>query len=169
MGIIGYADDNILISPTLDGLQDMIDTCVEYANKHNLVFSTNDNPKKSKTKCMSFLQKMRPLKDMTLYGKKLPWVYYFIHLGNTIVNNIDGMSQDILEKRAQYIVKNNELVQEFSFAYPSTKCLINNIFNTHFTGSSTWNIFNSASQKLEKSWNVAVRTMLSLPRETHKS
>ena len=25
------------------------------------------------------------------------------HLGNTIVNNIDGMSQDIIEKRAQYI------------------------------------------------------------------
>ena len=168
MGIIGYADDNILISPTLDGLQDMIDTCVEYASKHNLVFSTNDDPKKSKTKCMSFLQKKRPLKDMTLYGKKLPWVDYFRHLGNTIVNNIDGMSQDILEKRAQYIAKNNELVQEFSFAYPSTKCLINNIFNTHFTGSSIWNLFNSASQKLEKSWNVSVRTMLSLPRETHK-
>ena len=168
IGIIGYADDNILMSPTLDGLQEMLDTCVEYAKEHNLVFSRNDDPKKSKTKCMNFLTKKRPLKDMMLYGKKLPWVDRVRHLGNTIENNIDGMSQDIMEKRAQYITRNNELLQEFSFAHPSTKCLINNIFNTHFTGSSIWNIFNSASQKLEKSWNVSVRLMFSLPRETHK-
>ena len=36
------------------------------------------------------------------------------HVGNTIVNNIDYMSQDTTEKRAQYITRNNELSQEFS-------------------------------------------------------
>ena len=41
VGIAGYADDNFLMSPTLDGLQEMLDTCEEYANEHNLTFSTN--------------------------------------------------------------------------------------------------------------------------------
>ena len=168
VGIVGYADDNFLMSPTLDGLQEMLDTCEEYANEHNLTFSTNDNPNKSKTKCMAFLRKKRTLANMTLCEKKLPWVDYVRHLGNTIVNNIDGMSQDIIEKRAQYITRNNELLQEFSFAHPSTKCLINNVFNTHFNGSSLWNLFNNASEKLEKSWNVSQRLIFSLPRETHK-
>ena len=52
--------------PTLDGLQGMLDTCEEYANEHNLTFSTNDNPNKSKAKCMGFLKK-RTLKNMTLW------------------------------------------------------------------------------------------------------
>ena len=168
VGIVGYADDNFLMSPTLDGLQEMLDTCEEYANEHNLTFSTNDNPNKSKTKCMAFLRKKRTMANMTLCEKKLPWVDYVRHLGNTIVNNINGMSQDIIEKRAQYITRNNELLQEFSFAHPSTKCLINNVFNTHFNGSSLWNLFNNASEKLEKSWNVSQRLIFSLPRETHK-
>ena len=73
----------------------MLDTCEEYANEHNLTFRTNDIPNKSKTKCMAFLKKKRTLKNMTLCGKKLPWVESAKHLGNTIVNNIDGMSRDI--------------------------------------------------------------------------
>ena len=54
VGIVGYADDNFLMSPTLDGLQEMLDTCEEYANEHNLTFSTNDNPNKSKTNVWLF-------------------------------------------------------------------------------------------------------------------
>ena len=168
VGILGYADDNFLLSPTFDGLQDMLNICADYASEHNLTFSTNEDHKKSKTKWMAFLHKKRYLKELTLCGKKLPWVEYVKHLGNTIVNNVDDMSQDTAVKRAQYIARNNELLQEFSFAHPNTKCLTNNIFNTHFTGSSLWNLFNKAIEKLGKTWNVSQRIMFASPRETHK-
>ena len=46
VGIVGYADDNFLMSATLDGLQEMLDTREDYANEHNLTFSTNDDPNK---------------------------------------------------------------------------------------------------------------------------
>ena len=100
VGILGYADDNFLLSPTLDGLQEMLNTCADYAFEHNLTFSTNENHKKSKTKCMAFLHKKSSLKELTLCGKRLPWVGYVKHLGKTIVNNVDYMSQDTTEKRA---------------------------------------------------------------------
>ena len=45
------------------------------------------------------------------------------------------------EKREQYIQQNNELMQEFSFAYSSTKSNIKAIFNSHFTGSVFWDLF----------------------------
>ena len=35
VGIVGYADDVILLSPTMDGLQDMVKTCEEFAQVHN--------------------------------------------------------------------------------------------------------------------------------------
>ena len=57
-GIIWCADDLFLMSPSLDGLQKMLKTCQRYTIAHNLKFSTDPNPKKSKTKCcMAFLQK----------------------------------------------------------------------------------------------------------------
>ena len=43
MGIFGYADDNVLLSPTFDGLQNMLNICEQYAKEHNLSFSTNEN------------------------------------------------------------------------------------------------------------------------------
>jgi uncharacterized protein (DUF488 family) len=66
VGVLGYADDLYLMSPSLDGLQDMLSVCEEYAEKHNLRFSTDANPKKSKTKCIAYLFKERELRKLKL-------------------------------------------------------------------------------------------------------
>ena len=145
----------------------MIHTCSTYAKNHNLSFSTHDNPRKSKTKCMAFLKKKRDLKKLALDDKELPWVNSVKHLGTTLTN-ILNMGQDLLQKRAQYIAKNNELTQEFYNAHSSTKFLANNIFNTHFYGAPLWYLFSPAFQKLEKTWNTSHRLMLSLPLRTHR-
>ena len=146
----------------------MIKTCSEYSTQHNLSFSTRNNPKKSKTKCMSFLKKKRILRNMKLNDKKLPWVNSVKHLGTTITDALNDMGRDLLEKRAQYVVKNNELMQEFHYAHPSTKTMLNNVFNTHFYGAPLWDLFSDSFGRLEKTWNISQRLLLSLPRETHK-
>ena len=168
MGILGYADDNVLLSPTLDGLQQMIRTCEQYAKEHNLSFSTNTNSHKCKTKCMAFTQDDRNLQPLRLSGNNLPWVKSVRHLGNKIENKLNGMSQDMREKRAQFIQRNNELCQEFSFSDPHTKLKLNMIYNSHFTGSTTWDLFCKEAESIEKTWNVAMRKMLNLNRCTHR-
>ena len=55
IGILGYADDLLLLAPTHDALQEMMKTCETYANKLNLSFSTHADPKKCKTKCIAYL------------------------------------------------------------------------------------------------------------------
>ena len=47
IGILGYADDIFLLSPTRDGLQEMVKTCDDYATHHNLTFSTKANVRPS--------------------------------------------------------------------------------------------------------------------------
>ena len=171
VGIIVYADDIALLSPTIDGLQNMVNTCSKYAKTHNLTFSTHENPTKSKTKCVAFLQKKRDLRNLNLNGKPLPWVESLKHLGTTIMNTNEGgcsLDQDILEKRALYIAKNNELNQEFYYAHPKTKVWINNIYNTSFYGAPLWDMTSRNFERLEKTWNVSIRTMLMLPRNTHR-
>ena len=146
VGIIVYADDIVLLSPTIDGLQNMIDTCSGYAKSHNLKFSTHENPAKSKTKCMAFLLKKRELRKLNLDGKPLPWVDSVKHLGTTITNTGGGrLDQDLIEKRAQYIAKSNELNQEFHYCAP------------------LWDMFSKNFQRLENTWNVSIRKILSLP------
>ena len=147
----------------------MINTCSQFARKHNLTFSTHDNPTKSKTKCMVFQRRKKDLRKLRLNGKDLPWVTSVKHLGSTITNNFEcKMIQDLLEKRAIYVSKNNELAQEFFFAHPSTKVWVNNVYNTSFYSSPLWDIFSKDFEKLEKSWNVSQRIMLNLPRTTHR-
>ena len=52
MGALGFCDDLLLLAPTRDAMQIMLDTCERFAVKYNLQFSTDHNPEKSKTKCI---------------------------------------------------------------------------------------------------------------------
>ena len=149
VGIIVYADDIVLLSPTLDGLQRMVNTCSNYAKKFHLTFSTHENPKKSKTKCMAFQRKTRELRNINLNGEDLPWVSTIKHLGTTISSDCN-MKQDLLEKRAAYIAKNNELNQEFHYAYPSTKIWVNNVYITRASMAHRFGICITVTSKNSK-------------------
>ena len=111
MGIAGYSDDNLLLAPSLDALQDMLATCEEYATSHNLKFSTHPtNPRLSKTRTLAFLVKDREVtRKMKLCGNLLPWVFSGKHIGNKIITDKNITRQDIKEKRARYIGYNNEI------------------------------------------------------------
>ena len=145
----------------------MVNTCEEFATRSNLKFSTHHVLMQCKTKCMAFTKKKTLLKDIILNGKVLTWVTCAKHLGCKITDNTNGLSKDIMEKRAQYINRANELDQEFYFAHTSTRVLINNIFNTSFYGSQVWNLFDCEAVRVEKTWNVSQRLILSLPRNSH--
>ena len=167
-GIFGYSDDNFLLAPSLHALQQMLITCEEFAIEHNLRFSTHPEPKKCKTKCLAFLYKKRELPKLKLCGDDLPWVDVCKHLGNNVVNKYDGMKQDILIKRGIMVTKNIELNQEFFSSHPVSRVNVNQIYNSHFTGSPLWNLFSKEAIQLENSWNRSARLMWDLPLRTHR-
>ena len=74
------------------------------------------------------------------------------------------MKTDILMKRADYINKNNEILQEFYFSHPRTK--INSIYNSNLSGSCLWDLFCKEAIMMENTWNVSMRLMLDIPRES---
>ena len=106
---------------------------------------------------------------MMLCGNPLPWVDHCKHLGNHIQNKYDGMKQDLLKKQAQYINTNKNLEQEFHYCHPKTKFTVNKIYNSHFTGSTLWNLYSTEAVKLESTWNRSVKIMYDLPYATHRS
>ena len=146
----------------------MMNTIEDYCNMHRLQFSTDPNPIKCKTKCIAFLKKERTLPKIYLCGNPLPWVKEGIHLGNHISDQYNGMLRDIKIKRACYIDKNCELLQEFMFAHPSSRLKANLIFNSHFTGSPIWDLFSPEAKMIENTWNTSFRRMYDLPYQTHR-
>ena len=166
-GIFGYSDDNMLLAPSQYALQEMLKICEQYASEHNLQFSTNPDPVKCKTKCIPFLKKQRNLNPIVLCGNNLPWVDEFKHLGNHFVNAQNFTKQDVKIKRAQSITKKIELNQEFYFCHPETKLEIDQIFNSHYTGSPLWNLTSEDVIKLESSYNTNVKIVFDLPYDTH--
>ena len=70
-------------------------------------------------------------------------------------------------KRARYIDKNNEILQEFYFVHSET-LKAKNIYNSHFTGCVLWNLFCKESTMIENAWKVSIRKMFDIPRETHR-
>jgi hypothetical protein len=99
MGIFGYSDDNLLVAPSLDALQEMLQTCEQYAQTHNLKFSTHEDPRKCKMKCIAFLKRDREIGDVQLCGVPLPWVSEGVHVGNHISNQDNCMRHDIAIKK----------------------------------------------------------------------
>ena len=90
-------------------------------------------------------------------------------MGNKVTNDSTGiMKQDVKEKRARFIDRSNELQQEFSFAHPRTKFFLNQIYNTHFYGSPLWDLSSHEIKLMENTWNVSVRKVFGLPRDSHR-
>jgi hypothetical protein len=105
--------------------------------------------------------------DVKLFPCSLCVLKYnkYKYIGDTI----DGMKTDLKIKRADYISKNNDILQEFGFSHPKPKIKINSIYNSHLSGSCLWDLFSKEAVQMENTWNVSMRLMMDLPRETHRS
>ena len=50
MAVVGYADDLILLAPSREAAQMMLQTCEIFTQENNNLFSTSEDPKRSKSK-----------------------------------------------------------------------------------------------------------------------
>ena len=170
LGCFGYADDLFLLSASRSGLQAMVNLCQDFATRKNLKFSTNEDPEKSKTKCLVFSKKAKDRLNnlpVLLDGIPLPWVSQVKHLGNLLQLD-NSMKVDMSQKRGKFIGKMSSLFQEFHYVNPDIFVKIMNIFTTSFYGSNLWDIFSNDCDRLFKSWNVAIRQAFHVNGCTHR-
>ena len=170
LGTFIFADDILLLSASLPGLQSLVDKCQTFASRRNLKFGTSPNPLKSKTKCIVFSKRAKDrvnLAPIKLDGQVLPWVEKVNHLG-CILEQDNSMKMDIAAKRGQFIGKINSLLQEFHFVDSTTLIKLVDTFAMTFYGSSLWNLRSRECERLYNTWNVTVRRILNVDRKTHR-
>ena len=169
MGAVGFCDDILLLAPTRDGMQVVLDTCQRFATKFNLMFSTDPNPEKSKTKCIFVCGRSRNLQKpapLFLDGKVLPWVESAAHLGN-VIHESGTMDKDAKLKRASFIRESTELRETFGFASPSEVLRSVKLYAGSHYGSMLWQFQSESAGQYFTSWRTCVKLAWQVPRQTH--
>ena len=120
-----------------------------------------------KTMCIAFNCKDKStLSSITLNVDPLPLIDKVNHLGYTLSSDCRS-AKDVLEKRAAFISTTYNLNQEFNFANHETRLKMCRLYNTAFYGSNCWDFSSDQVNMFSKTWNVNLRILYDIPRETH--
>jgi len=103
-----YADDICLLSPSVFGLQAVLDATENYADDHNISFNV------SKTVCITFStgkDSLLPDPKIKLKGCELVWINSLRYLGFTITNCFDNFDEEEMYTRTRELrVRANKLI-----------------------------------------------------------
>ena len=101
-GAFGYADDIVLLTPTVFSLNKLYNICEQYGHSHNIVF----NPQKSKLLVFG-----SDIQDCVIDNNFLSCQPTDKHVGHVIGPSL--VDQDIKSKINEMVKKNNHLVSTF--------------------------------------------------------
>ena len=138
--------------------------CEDYAKRHNLLFSTDPNPAKSKTKCLFFKCNNREEipSPICLNGEALPWVEHAAHLGHEL--HISGLQElDCNIKRGAYIGETVELLSVLHDIHPQQKLSAIQTYACSFYGSNLFDLYGPSACQLYRAWQVSVRDAWNVP------
>lgn len=159
MGSVSYADDLTLLSPTIYGLQKMLDICSEYSKEYHVKYNCK------KTVCIKFASKLQKQKlsenNVTLDNVILSWQNQVKHLGNWVTSDLND-KKDITEKANDFVHRINGIIVNFSSVNRNT-CV--RLFESEcfFYGSQTWSLHKSDIEIIHVKWRKAIRRIWKLP------
>ena len=157
MGVVGYADDLLLLAPPRDAAQQMLKICEKFTVENNIKFSTLQDPRKSKSKALYVVGPRgaalhRPALLLQC-GRPLPWVERADHLGHVL--HQDGqIRQDCREKRAHFIDSSVNLREAFHFAHPHEQILAKEKYCTALYGSNLWDLSSPEAEMVFAAWRT---------------
>ena len=159
-GIIGYADDILLLAPTVQSLDRMINICETYANEYDIKF----NSKKSQ---FMVFGKCRDNIDVYLNGEKLEMVSKIKYLGNVISNCInDPLMTNVKD---DFVCKVNSFLANF----PNVSSLVkNSLFQQYcmsLYGTNSCMLDHHNIKEVQVAWRKAIRRVWNLPYKTHRA
>ncbi len=149
VGSLGYADDVTLNSPSIEGLQKMLDICSNYGFEYDMLFN------EKKTVCMAFGDNIdiKELPPLRLNDKLLEWVTNAKHLGNKL-NMCNSDHDDVCLKKGSFIANTNKIICKFQNCNHYVKTNLFRAYCGAFYGSQMWNL---RSQHTDNLWLLGIR------------
>ena len=158
---LSYADDMVLIAPTVGSLQTLIATCEAYAREHDIVYNT------TKTECMVVPpknSKVQYVKMALLNNEPLRFVDSFTYLGHVLSS--DGLDDlDIKKQLHKITAVGNTILRRFSFCTKEVKLELFRSYCYSIYCNSLWARYRVASiDRLRVCHNDILKRLLGIPR-----
>ncbi|XP_063547124.1 uncharacterized protein LOC134754720 [Cydia strobilella] len=157
---LSYADDMVLLSPSVGALQQLVKICESYAVAHGLRYNT------SKSAVMQFKagSKSYKMTPVALCGTALKVVQKFKYLGHWVTENMSD-NDDIERERRALCVRSNMLARRFARCSNEVKLTLFKAYCQTFYTCNLWVSFTQrAYNALRVQYNNAFRVLFGLPR-----
>ncbi|KAL0880596.1 hypothetical protein ABMA27_001826 [Loxostege sticticalis] len=158
---ISYADDMVLLSPTVGGLREMLKVCETYATERGLTY----NVKKTEYMVFEAAGKCHNIAvNITLNGLSVKRVTNFKYLGHIITGDLKD-DADIERERRALAVRGNMLARRFSRCTKQVKVTLFKAYCQSIYTGSLWVKYTRRSlDTLRIQYNNIFRMLLGLPR-----
>lgn len=157
---ISYADDMVLLSPSIRGLRKLLAICEEYAVAHGLKYNS------TKSEIVAFkARNYQPAHVPPVYlnGVALQLVEKFKYLGHIVTSDLKD-DTDIERERRALAVRSNMLARRFSRCTRPVKITLFKSFCQSFYSGALWVKYTQrAYNALRVQYNNAFRMLLRLP------
>ena len=159
VGAFGYADDIILLCPSLKGMQEMVKICEEYASLHSILF----NGKKSKYLVFG---DYKYNVSLTVNNEKVPRSESAIHLGHLLhtKDTYNEMTEDAIKSFNKSF---HGFMSRFSTCNTVTKNRLFHQYCQSMYGSQLWLMTSPSVNKMYTQWRINHRHVMSVPSTTH--
>ena len=159
VGALGYADDLILLCPSVSGMRKMIKVCEDYANDHSILF----NGKKSK---YLIFGKYNYNPKLIVNNEAVPRTDNAIHLGH-FLNTKDTNNALIEDQINSFHRSFHGFISRFRSCNTSTKNRLFHQYCRAMYGSQLWLLTSQGTANMCTQWRKAHRQVLSAPYRTH--
>lgn len=163
---ISYADDMVLLGPSVDSIKDLLRLCEGYALQHGLKYNVN------KSEVLIFKARKfnsNALPKIMLGGVTLKIVDKFKYLGHMLTADLND-DLDIERERRALAVRGNMLARRFARCNKQVKVTLFKAYCQTFYTCSLWARFTQRAYNiLRVQYNNILRMLLKLPKHCSAS
>lgn len=156
---IVYADDTVIIAPTPDSLQILLNICDIFAAEHDMLYNVK------KTKCMCFKPKLFHdivIPDIKLNGNAIDFVPSHKYLGYYMSESFTD-DKDIVRQMRSIYAKGNSLIHKFKFCSPDVKAQLFKSYCGAFYCTTLWSNYKKETlMKLRVAYKRIFRSLFSI-------
>ena len=159
---LNYADDCVLLAPSSQALQALINVCNAFAKNNDMIYNCK------KSMCMTFNPKrLAKFDNPTVYlgDHALKWVEEFKYLGVSITHDLsDG--RDMERQRRYFYARGNMLIRQFKNCTANVKAQLFKTYCSNMYCGHLWNKYTAQCfKKVKVAYNNIFRSLMGLKRD----
>ena len=160
-GCLAYADDVVLLSPTVDALENMLKICEKYSVDFSIMFNT------SKSKLLVFSENPTDV-NVNFQGNTIRQVKSETHVGHLMSNSPHIQERRVSQACKTLIGQFNLLSVKLGFYSPEVLYSLFQNYCMSLYGCQLWDYSNeSVLASVFVTWRKCVRNIFSIPYDTH--